>query len=40
VTETFVRRRAWPARENIPWTHGGPPPEYKPAAEDAAEDWS
>ncbi|MDP9792427.1 hypothetical protein J2S43_000939 [Catenuloplanes nepalensis] len=39
--DTFVRRgRAWPARENIPWTHGGPPPEPVPVPEDAVEDWS
>ncbi|GIM97830.1 hypothetical protein Ato02nite_096230 [Paractinoplanes toevensis] len=41
LADTFVRRgRAWPARENIPWTHGGPPPEPVPVPEDAVEDWS
>ncbi|GGK36243.1 hypothetical protein GCM10010124_31070 [Pilimelia terevasa] len=40
VTETFVRRRPWPAREETPWTHGGPAPDSAPAVEDAAEDWS
>jgi hypothetical protein len=40
VTETFVRRRSWPAREETPWTHGGPPPDSRPVAEDGAEDWS
>ncbi|WP_306215994.1 hypothetical protein [Actinoplanes sp. RD1] len=41
VADTFVRRgRAWPTRDDIPWTHGGPPPEYVPVPEDAVEDWS
>ncbi|HZM74562.1 MAG TPA: hypothetical protein VFC19_02485 [Candidatus Limnocylindrales bacterium] len=41
LADTFVRRgRQWPAREDTPWTHGGPPPEYVPAPEDAVEDWS
>jgi hypothetical protein len=30
----------FPEREDTPWTHGGPPPEYVPNDEDAAEDWS
>jgi len=29
----------FPAREDTPWTHGGAPPEYVPAAADAAEPW-
>jgi hypothetical protein len=41
LRDNHVRRgRQWPVREEIPWTHGGPPPEYVPVAEDAAEDWS
>ncbi|NED50930.1 hypothetical protein G3I24_08405 [Micromonospora aurantiaca] len=40
VTETFVRRRPWPTRDETPWTHGGPPPDSTPVVEDAAEDWS
>ncbi len=31
---------AFPASEDTPWTHGGPPPRYVPADEDAREDWS
>jgi hypothetical protein len=30
----------FPAREETPWTHGGPPPEYVPSDTDAVEDWS
>jgi hypothetical protein len=30
----------FPSREETPWTHGGPPPEYVPTDEDAAEEWS
>ncbi|WP_328594055.1 hypothetical protein [Actinomadura macrotermitis] len=30
----------FPDRESTPWTHGGPPPEYVPADEDAQEEWS
>ncbi len=29
----------FPAREDTPWTHGGPPPEYVPADQDATEPW-
>jgi hypothetical protein len=36
----FQRPPEFPAREDTPWTHGGPPPEYVPAdSEDAAEPW-
>jgi hypothetical protein len=31
---------SFPSREDTPWTHGGPPPEYVPADEDANEVWS
>ncbi|HEX6498733.1 MAG TPA: hypothetical protein VF054_06830 [Micromonosporaceae bacterium] len=30
----------WPASEETPWTHGGPPPDYQPTDEDATEEWS
>jgi hypothetical protein len=30
----------FPDREETPWTHGGPPEEYVPTDEDAAEEWS
>jgi hypothetical protein len=30
----------FPAREDTPWTHGGPPEEYVPTDDDAREDWS
>jgi hypothetical protein len=36
----FQREPDFPARENTPWTHGGPPPEYAPSDEDALEEWS
>jgi hypothetical protein len=36
-----VRQGArFPAREDTPWTHGGPPAEYVPTDEDAQEAWS
>ena len=31
---------AFPAPEDTPWTHGGPPPQYVPSDDDAREDWS
>jgi hypothetical protein len=31
---------AFPAPEETPWTHGGPPPPYVPNNDDAREDWS
>jgi len=31
---------AFPEPKDTPWTHGGPPPVYVPADEDAREDWS
>jgi hypothetical protein len=34
------QRPAFSAREETPWTHGGPPPEYQPTEDDAREDWS
>ncbi|MFC7565965.1 hypothetical protein ACFQU9_22630 [Actinomadura namibiensis] len=30
----------FPDKENTPWTHGGPPADYEPTDDDAAEDWS
>ncbi|MEU5883367.1 hypothetical protein [Spirillospora sp. NPDC047279] len=30
----------FPEAEDTPWTHGGPPAEYVPTDDDAAEDWS
>ncbi len=30
----------FPKREETPWTHGGPPPEYVPTDDDAGEVWS
>ncbi|WP_253754150.1 hypothetical protein [Hamadaea flava] len=34
------RGQNWPAPDQTPWTHGGPPLTYRPATEDAVEDWS
>ena len=31
---------AFPAPEDTPWTHGGPPARYAPDDDDAREDWS
>ncbi|WP_406296438.1 hypothetical protein OG948_13185 [Embleya sp. NBC_00888] len=41
----FRRGPDWPAVEDTPWTHGGPPPEPEPEAapeadDDALEEWS
>lgn len=35
----FRRGPEFPAREDTPWTHGGPPREYVPTEQDAAEPW-
>jgi hypothetical protein len=39
-SDEFRRPPEWPAREDTPWTHGGPPPEYVPADTDAGEEWA
>jgi hypothetical protein len=36
----FQRLPEFPPPEETPWTHGGPPPPYVPADDDANEDWS
>ncbi|GII78839.1 hypothetical protein Sru01_38210 [Sphaerisporangium rufum] len=40
LTDEYQPPAALPAPEETPWTHGGPPPEYVPAEDDAEEDWS
>ena len=40
LTESYQPPGSFPAREDTPWTHGGPPPEYVPTDEDASEVWS
>jgi hypothetical protein len=40
LTGSYQPRGSFPAREETPWTHGGPPPAYVPTPDDAAEDWS
>ncbi len=40
LSDSYQRSWPFPAREQTPWTHGGPPPEYVPADEDASEVWS
>jgi hypothetical protein len=40
LTDSYQLNGSFPSREDTPWTHGGPPPEYVPADADAAEDWS
>lgn len=37
LTIEYHQQPKFPAAENTPWTHGGPPPAYAPAGEDAAE---
>jgi hypothetical protein len=39
VIEEFQRPPEFPDRENTPWTHGGPPPEYAENDDDASEAW-
>jgi hypothetical protein len=38
--DRFQPASAFPPPEETPWTHGGPPPQYVPRDEDAAEVWS
>jgi hypothetical protein len=40
VSDAYQPPGRFPSREDTPWTHGGPPPDYQPAETDAAEDWS
>jgi hypothetical protein len=40
LRDDFQPAPKFPDREDTPWTHGGPPPEYVPTDEDAQEDWS
>ncbi|GII60732.1 hypothetical protein Skr01_08170 [Sphaerisporangium krabiense] len=40
LSEEFQPPASLPAPEDTPWTHGGPPPEYVPSAEDDREEWS
>jgi hypothetical protein len=41
LTDGYQPVADFPRREDTPWTHGGPPAGYEPAAlEDAAEEWS
>jgi hypothetical protein len=40
LSDSYQPPGLFPPREETPWTHGGPPPEYVPADEDANEVWS
>ncbi|HLH83667.1 MAG TPA: hypothetical protein VKV38_10415 [Trebonia sp.] len=40
LRDDFQQPPVFPAVEDTPWTHGGPPPAYVPADEDAVEEWS
>jgi hypothetical protein len=40
LKDDFQPAPKFPELQDTPWTHGGPPPEYVPTAEDAREDWS
>jgi hypothetical protein len=39
-SDAYQPSPAFPEPEDTPWTHGGPPPPYVPAEEDAREAWS
>ncbi len=39
-SDAYQPPRAFPEPEDTPWTHGGQPPPYVPAEEDAWEAWS
>jgi hypothetical protein len=40
VTDGYQPSAPFPAAEETPWTHGGPPAPYVPADEDVGEEWS
>ena len=40
LRDDFQPAPQFPRREETPWTHGGPPPEYAPTDDDAQEPWS
>ncbi|MCE7011773.1 hypothetical protein LWC34_54515 [Kibdelosporangium philippinense] len=40
LTDDYQPRGTFPARENTPWTHGGPPALPVPTGDDAKEEWS
>ncbi|WP_433049634.1 hypothetical protein [Dactylosporangium sp. CS-033363] len=40
VSDAYQPPGRFPTRDETPWTHGGPPPDYQPTDTDAAEDWS
>ena len=40
LRDDFQPAAQFPSREETPWTHGGPPPDYVPTDDDAQEPWS
>ncbi|MBO2449388.1 hypothetical protein J4573_19965 [Actinomadura barringtoniae] len=40
LTDGSFGAAKFPEREDTPWTHGGPPEDYVPTDNDAAEEWS
>lgn len=40
LTDSYQPPGSFPAREDTPWTHGGPPAEPAPSDEEATEEWS
>ncbi|MCW2893727.1 MAG: hypothetical protein JWO75_3216 [Actinomycetia bacterium] len=40
LRDDFQPPPKFPDKDDTPWTHGGPPPEYVPDDDDAREDWS
>jgi hypothetical protein len=39
TADSFQPPGKFPSRDETPWTHGGPPPEFVPTDTDATEDW-
>jgi hypothetical protein len=40
IVDSYQPAANFPARDDTPWTHGGPPVEYQPTDEDATEEWT
>jgi hypothetical protein len=39
TADSFQPPGKFPSRDETPWTHGGPPPEFVPTETDAGEEW-
>jgi hypothetical protein len=40
LVDGYQMSATFPARDDTPWTHGGPPPAYEPSDDDAHEEWA